>query len=417
MKAYSNRKREVFIKELSGGLYFAFNFSYPSGVKLISKRAADRLKDINHNKQEVDANNEIDKSLTKCGLLGVPENRGNKKNSISVWLHIVNACNLSCHYCYIPNIKKVAGNDVIQRMSMKSEDVKKTVKGLIDYCKSEDINKLHVKFAGGEPTLNIDAVTQFCEEIERLKNELIVSYGMISNGVFESNSITPMLKEFGINLSVSIDGYEDSHDKIRFQLQEKIKKGTWKEIWSNIEILLANDLSPYLLYTVTPANYTEIRKFSIIAHEHNLGFRLSLERKKRIYPFELQQAISNELCSLYEDLGNSLDFNLPIERYARFSEWSLNKRKYIACSAGRQYFAIDEQGGVSTCQMNMDAKYGNIKSEGLGGAISNIKSMGERKLIVDPSLRQGVCTECEYYHVCAGGCPEHHTRQLKQAKY
>jgi len=136
---YSNNKKDIFIKELQDGLCFAFNYAHPSGVKIISKRAAIRLNDIKNNGHEVDIRSQIDQSLNKSGLLGAKENKENIVNRLSVWLHIVNACNLSCHYCYIQNIKKVAGHDVVQRMSMQSEDVNKTVARLINYCEVEKI--------------------------------------------------------------------------------------------------------------------------------------------------------------------------------------------------------------------------------------------------------------------------------------
>lgn len=407
MQAFSDKEKGIVVKKLTDGFYYTFNFKNPSGIKILSERAANRLESIVQHKHDINIKNTIDHSLVKSGILSNQITFSKNSKTFSVWMHVVNACNLSCYYCYIPNLRKMAETNVIQRMSMQREDVTRIVCNLIAYCKEADISNLHVNFAGGEPTLNLDVIKYFCEQIEKIKDCVAVSYGMISNGVFETKKVVPILRNIGFSLSISIDGYESSHDNIRFQMIEKKKNGTWKQIWNNVDNLMSNGIKPYFLYTVTPTNYSDLQQFSKIVHGYNLGYRLSLERTKKPYPIDMQKQITTSLCELYKRLGNTIDYNLPISRYARFSEWNLKKKKRIACSACRNYVAIDEKGYVSSCQMGMDTKYGNINTDGLYISIMKMKKKGNRTKIANPALRDGVCTECEYYHVCAGGCPEH----------
>lgn len=405
MRPFSDTEKGIVVKKLTDGFYYAFNFENPSGIKILSERAADRLKSIARHGHNINIESTIDLSLVKSGLLGNQNTSSKNTRTFSVWIHMVNACNLSCRYCYIPNLRKVAKTDVIQRLSMQREDVTGIVSNLLAYCKATEIRNLHVKFAGGEPTLNIDVIKQFCEEVQKIKGDVSVSYGMISNGVYESEEVVPILRELGFSLSISIDGYESSHDNIRFQLIEKKRQGTWKQIWKNVDNLISNGIKPYFLYTITPTNYLDIQQFSKKVHGYNLGYRLSLERSKKPYSIEVQKQITTSLCELYKGLGNTLDYNLPISRYARFSEWNLKKKKHIVCSACRNYVAIDEKGHVSSCQMGMNEKYGNIKTDGLDIPITKMQKKGNRTKMANPALRDGICTECRYYHVCAGGCP------------
>ncbi len=407
MQLFSDTEKAIVVKNITGGFYYAFNFHNPSGIKILSERAAYRLQSISKDGHNINTENTIDLSLVKSGIFGNQNTSIKNTNKFSVWIHIVNACNLSCQYCYIQNLTKVANADVIQHMSMQREDIMRTVSSLLSYCKKMEISNLHVKFAGGEPTLNIDVVKQFCEEVEKLKGDVSVHYGMISNGVYKSEEVVPILREFGFSLSISIDGYESSHDNIRFQLIEKKRKGTWEIIWKNIDNLISNGIKPYFLYTITPTNYSDIQEFSKKAHGYNLGYRFSLERSKKTYPIEVQKKITTSLCELYKELGNTLDYSLPISQYAHFSEWNLKMKRYIPCSACRSYVAIDEKGNISGCQMSMNRKYGNIKTDGLDIAITKMQKSGNITILVNPELRNGICTKCEYFHVCAGGCPEH----------
>ena len=234
MQAFSDKKKGIVVKRLKGCFYSAFNFENPSGVKILSERAANRLKSIVQHGHDIDIKNTIDHSLLKSGILDNQITFRKNTNTFSVWMHMVNACNLSCSYCYIPSLRKVADTNIIQHMSMQREDATRIVSNLIAYCKETDISNLHVNFAGGEPTLNFDVIKYFCAEMERKKNGIIVSYGMISNGVFTTKKVVPMLRNLDFALAISIDGYESSHDDIRFQLIEKKKKGTWKQIWNNV---------------------------------------------------------------------------------------------------------------------------------------------------------------------------------------
>ena len=407
MKPFSEKEKGIIVRPLDDRFYYAFNFNNPSGIKILSHRAAKRLIAITEEGDSYDKNNKIDSSIIKSGLFHKTNTASDKMTHLSVWLHVTNSCNLSCYYCYIPNLRKTADSDTIHNLSMKLNDAKTISHRLISYCEEREIKNLHVKFAGGEPTLDITLIREFCREISKQPKKVNVSYGMITNGVFNANQVIPILKEFDITLSVSIDGYKSTHDDIRFHVINKRKNGTWDLIWANIENLLSVGIMPYLLYTITPSNINDIHKFSDLAHKLNLGYRLSLERSKKLYEPEIKKKVVTKLTELYCELGRNMNYELPISRYARFSEWNLKKKKNLACSAGRNYIAISQRGYVSSCQMGMNNKYGNIMTDGLELPMVMMKKNGYTSIIAKPILRNGICNSCEYYYVCSGGCPEH----------
>ena len=412
MKPFSDKKQSLIVKPLGNeGFYFAFNFENPTGVKLLTNTAAQRLISIINKTESIDLNNNIDFALSKSGLIS--ETLFNTKPSdkkLSVWLHVVDACNLSCFYCYIPKLKKAVTpeSNTVNKFSMTSQDAIIIADNLITYCKNNEIEGLHVKFAGGEPTLNIGLIDYFCKHIKK-QSDILVSFGMITNGVFDSERIIPILQAHNISLSISLDGYELAHDEIRFEILENKRHGTWDKIWTNIQSVLLADIKPYFLYTITPSNNNDLFKFSDLVHELGLGYRLSLIRSKEEYSSEVQYEIISNLTKLYNNLGEKLDVNLPIARYAKFSEWNLKKKKDIACTASRKYVAINQDGNISSCQMNMHNKFGNLltNENGLELSLNMMKSDSRLSKMANPKLRDGICNHCEYFYVCAGGCPEH----------
>ena len=133
MQPFSDKRKGIVVKELSDGLYYAFNFQNPSGVKILSERAAGRLESIAKYGLKMDTKNSIDLSLAKSGIFNNQITSSRKTNKFSVWIHVVNACNLSCRYCYIQNLRKAANSDVVRHMSTKREDVIQTVNNLLAY--------------------------------------------------------------------------------------------------------------------------------------------------------------------------------------------------------------------------------------------------------------------------------------------
>jgi uncharacterized protein len=120
-------------------------------------------------------------------------------------------CNLNCKYCYEHNNKE-NGN-----MGSYIED--KTLNKIKDSIlnSNEDIHL--IQFHGGEPLLNFKLIKRFVQEIEKIKGNSIVSYGLTTNGTIWNDEIntffTKYKESFSGNISISIDGNFKNHNKNR----------------------------------------------------------------------------------------------------------------------------------------------------------------------------------------------------------
>lgn len=342
--------------------------------------------------------------------------------TFTAWIHVVNACNLACSYCYIPHLQKtVSGLDLDRRSFMSPETIRRSVSGLFQLCVERGFQRLHLKFAGGEPTLGLDLIRDACRYAvaESDRCGVAVGFRMLSNGVFDPAQALRLLSEFHFGLSISVDGDPERHDALRFLLPHtaspskarskvgRARQGTWQLIDRNIDTLLAAGVKPYLLCTVTPSNADYLQPFVEYCRSHEIGFRLSpLRDVASSSDPGIRHRITAALVRLYEWIGSEYPPNMPVERFARFAEWNTAVKKGISCGSCHNMLGVDHRGNVASCQMRFDKPIGSLAS-GISHLFSSMRSADESLFIVQPQRKTGDCRDCDWRYVCAGGCAEH----------
>jgi len=328
---------------------------------------------------------------------------------LSVWLNVIDACNFGCFYCYIPELQKnVDPKDIATgRYALDDAGGKVLAERLVSYCREQGLGSLNVKFAGGEPTLVIDRIDRFCAHIKDLADGLEITFTMLSNGAFAASEVLPVLERWSIGISISVDGMQSAHDRVRFTRMLGKREGSWASIMNNVAILKSHGNRPYFLYTITAKNLEDVEAFSEHIHGLGCGFRLSLERGSRPVDFETQRNTAAYLGQFYRRLATSMPTNIRFERAARFAEWNLRSKKLSACSSCRGYLAIGTDGSAASCQMRLDEPVGNLAEMPLSELIKAFGESPASQLLAFPERKRGGCTSCEFRHVCAGGCPQH----------
>lgn len=152
----------------------------------------------------------------------VPVNNGTsvltkaKPQSVSIplktlILHLTDACNLNCRYCYHTEgdlnkgRKKVMGLDVACR----------AVDFLFDHA--GQLEEVVLVFFGGEPLLNfrvIPAVVDYASQKAAEKGKKI-NFAITTNGTLLTEEIIAFFQDKSIGVTVSMDGFDDVHDRYR----------------------------------------------------------------------------------------------------------------------------------------------------------------------------------------------------------
>jgi uncharacterized protein len=126
---------------------------------------------------------------------------------LTAWLHVSNACNLRCSYCYVH--KSAAGMD--ERTGRASVDA------VLDAAAIHGFTAVKLKYAGGEASLNSALVLILDGYARERAAELGLDLHatLLSNGVALPKLFTQALAAAGVRIMVSLDGIGAAHDAQR----------------------------------------------------------------------------------------------------------------------------------------------------------------------------------------------------------
>ena len=122
-----------------------------------------------------------------------------------VVINISNSCNLSCSYCYADGGNYGMDNRI---MDLTTAD------NIIQEIASKGVTQINrLILFGGEPFLNIELFIYFIEKLSTLLNVLKIE--TVTNGTVLNKRVKEMLVKFHPYLTISLDGPEIVHDRLR----------------------------------------------------------------------------------------------------------------------------------------------------------------------------------------------------------
>ena len=127
-----------------------------------------------------------------------------RSEKMECMIFLAEGCNFKCKYCYEGH-NKASG-------VMNTDTMQQVLKFMVE--NSEEDEKMHIVFLGGEPLLNKKVFLYAIEKINtdyRKKRKQFV-FEMTTNGVFLDDKIIEIVRKEQINLSLSIDGTKRTHD-------------------------------------------------------------------------------------------------------------------------------------------------------------------------------------------------------------
>ena len=142
-------------------------------------------------------------SFLKLGFLqdlhsGSPVYEWREDESLTVWMHVTNACNLRCPYCYLQKTSENMADDTAQR----------SVDAVFRSASRHNIKRVKLKYAGGEASLYMRHVTAIHDYAAQVAREHAISFDavLLSNGVAVSQHTIDKLKARDITVMISLDG-------------------------------------------------------------------------------------------------------------------------------------------------------------------------------------------------------------------
>ncbi|WP_445629180.1 nif11-class peptide radical SAM maturase 3 [Nostoc sp. DSM 114167] len=325
------------------------------------------------------------------------------RKSYAVW-EITLKCNLACSHC-----GSRAGHERAKELS--PEEALDLVKQMAEVGIKE------VTLIGGEAFLRPDWL-----EIAKAINEAGMLCGMTTGGYGISLETAQKMKEAGIRtVSVSIDGLEATHDRLRG------KKGSWKYAFKTMSHLREVGISfgcntqiNRLSAPEFPCIYECIRDAGARAWQiqltvpmgnaaDNADILLQPYELLDIYPMLARVARRAYQEGVQLQAGNNIGYYGPYERLLRgrgkeddFSFWQ-------GCGAGLSTLGIEADGAIKGCPSLPTTAYtgGNIREQTLHDIIEGAEELRFNLGAGTPEGTKhlwGFCKTCEYAELCRGGC-------------
>ena len=334
--------------------------------------------------------------MFQLGLLrpyGASDRTPPPSDELVAWLHVTNACNLRCTYCYLDKTDE----------AMSAETAFAAVDAVLRAARRHGYPRVLLKYAGGEASLNLPLV----EEAHRYAEALAEQAGVALRGVVLSNGVgltrrrLEQIRERGLRLMISLDGPEAAHDAQRPTIHGQ---GTYKAATASIERARELGIELTVSVTITGASVAGLPEVLTWLLEREVHFSLNFYRDNdcsaSFGALKLEeQALIDGMRAAYR----AIEANLP--RYSLLGSLldraSLGAAHRKTCAVGENYLVIDQRGGVAKCQMEIERPATTVWADDPLEVI-RLDAAGVQNLPVEQ--KEG-CRDCEWRHWCAGGCP------------
>ena len=311
---------------------------------------------------------------------------------LTAWLHVTNACNLRCPYCYVH--KSAEGMDEATGTA--------AVEAIVASAVRHGFSAVKLKYAGGEASLNHRLMVR----LHRLAQERTAQHGLrldatlLTNGVALPMSLIETLKAEDIKVMISLDGVAEQHDRQRPTINGR---ASFPLVEATIARLVARGLAPHLSITITNRNAEGLADVVRFALDRDLTFSLNFFRDNECAASfaDLQyteQAIIDAMLKAFDVIG---------ERLPRWSvlgavldRGQLLERRQRPCGVGQDYVVIDQRGGVAKCHMEIERTLGDVFTS---DPLRLVRADRSSALNLAVEEKEG-CRTCAWRYSCSGGC-------------
>lgn len=313
--------------------------------------------------------------------------------TLTAWLHVTNACNLRCTYCYVTKTDE----------AMDEATGLAALDAIVRSATQNGFQAIKLKYAGGEATLNFRLVRLLHEyaQSQAAAHGLGLREVVLSNGVGISAAMLDFIRDAGIHLMISLDGLDAGHDAQRVF---RNGRGSAHLAARSVDRAIAHGVKPHLSVTVTKHNADSIAAVVAFALERELPFNLNFYRDHD------SSASHEELAAEDARLiaGVRAAFRVIEQRLPRQSLIAalVDRSNFAAphdrpCGAGHSYLVVDHRGRIARCQMEIERSVTDVMAHDPLEVI-RLQPAGFQNVAVDE--KEG-CRECAWRYWCAGGCP------------
>lgn len=317
-----------------------------------------------------------------------------QEHTLSAWLHVTNACNLRCHYCYLHKDNE----------QMSEDTSRQAVEAIFRSAVKHRFGHVRLTYAGGEASLQLSrilAIHDYATQLAEM-HSMTLSAHTLSNGVFLSEQAIQQIKERHIGLGISLDGIGEDHDKLRPFISGK---GSFKYVDKTITRLLKHGLVPHINVTVSQRNLEGLPRLIEYILEREMTFTLSYYRDNEYSsPIQDLQFTDADMIAGMHKAFAVIEHCLPRRRLlgSLIDKANMDTPHSYTCGVGQNYLVIDQHGGIAKCQADIKQTVTTIDADDPLNHIRNDRN-GVQGIAVE---EKAGCRGCQWRYWCAGGCPQ-----------
>lgn len=312
--------------------------------------------------------------------------------TLTAWLHITNACNLACPYCYV----RKSSAQMTLAVGLRA------LSALFTTAARNGFRAVKLKYAGGEATLHFDLVRQLHEAAQGWSDRTGIELHavLLTNGTHMTRADVDWCRTQGVELMISLDGVGQLHDQLRAHTSGA---GTFARIEKLVDSLLTPGmLRPDITMTVTQANASgvaELVRWAIV--DRGLPVNLNLYRPAATAGVASglnldEQAIVDGIGEAYDLIEQTMP---PPALFAGLLDRTQLHGHTHTCGVGSSYVVVKHDGQIAQCQMHLASAQTFTPQSDL---IALVAGGPIQSLAVDD---RPVCSHCLWRYRCTAGCP------------
>lgn len=383
---------DTYTTDLPQGFRLAFSPYAPGGPSVLNAAAWERWQAF---AQPLPLTQPIDHTLAAQQLIRPvhcsPRVRPAKPETLTAWLHITNACNLDCPYCYV---RKSSAR-------MTEEIGVYALERIFATARQNGFRQVKLKYAGGEAALHFALIRRLHDHARRLADasNLRLREVVLSNGTRLCNQDADWFVTTNAKLMISLDGVGETHNRLR---RDQSGHDTFARIEQTVDrVLLPRGIHPTITITVTRVNASGIADAVRWALERDLPVSLNFYRQNPLsasraeLSFEEETIIEGMLAAyaVFEEyLPRQFFLNGLLDRVQMQAHTQ-------TCGVGTSYLVITHEGKLSQCQMHLDRPVSATLDANL------LLPIADGLIHQIPVDAKPGCRDCTFRYRCAGGCP------------
>lgn len=314
----------------------------------------------------------------------------------SITLIVNRGCNLLCSYCYEKEKKFI---------EMKYDDCILAINKFL-----KDSDNFTISFFGGEPLLSFGLINKIVNCYNLLNRN--INYAITTNGTLINDNIAKFLVQNKFNVTISIDGTEEIHNKFRV---DSNGKGSYNKAIDGLRLL--KSIKPIIRSTITPKTLNIIE---IVNSLYN-------EKIESIYvapafdSFNNKQDYENLTISFIEFIeyfevqlkNKNYDFCKKCHNIISILKF-INKphRRVSYCDACLTSISVDRELNIYPCHRFSSNESGSISSVTDKDIDAKIKNTYNKYI----KNNSDECNKCWAFLLCAGGCVFENQESIKLKK-